>query len=328
MTSRAADGTAGGAGPTGRRPPPAARDHGRAEPAERGTTDLLGLYFDEVGRHQLLTADDEVALAQVIERGRLAADRLRMQAEPDVQLQQRVAEGRAAFDRFVSANLRLVVHVARPYARRTGQELGELVQEGNIGLLRAVERFDWRRGFRFSTFATWWIRQAVQRATAKQRAIGLPLLVHEVLLRTRAASDRLEAELGRSPDVEEVAAAINARPDQVRHALASNFTVASLDAPAGSGAEASPLGTLVAVAGDAPDDEVAQRDLVRSLRSKADEVLDPRSRHVISRRFGLDGADPASLAALARELRTSSATVRKLERDALARLREELADAS
>jgi RNA polymerase nonessential primary-like sigma factor len=147
--------------------------------------DLLDLYFSELGKVRLLTAEDEVRLAKTIEAGRAAQERLDAGVDDKAEraeLERQVREGQAAFDHFVAANLRLVVSVASQFSKRSTLDLGELIQEGNLGLLRAVEKFDWRRGYKFSTYATWWIRQAIQRGVAgSERTIRLPVALHDAL---------------------------------------------------------------------------------------------------------------------------------------------------
>jgi RNA polymerase nonessential primary-like sigma factor len=175
--------------------------------------DLLDLYFTELGRVRLLTAEDEVRLAQAIEAGEAAARLAAGEAADRAALERQVTAGREAFDHFVAANLRLVVSVAAQFTRRSRLDLHELIQEGNLGLIRAVEKFDWRRGFKFSTYATWWIRQAIQRGVAaNERTIRLPVALHDALVKVRAARARLEGELGRPPTVDELAEATRLTP--------------------------------------------------------------------------------------------------------------------
>ena len=184
----------------------------RPEEAERlGDLDALGTYLREIGRYPLLNAAQEVELAKRIEGGVKAAKRLSKEgalaATKKREIQRGVRDGEMAKHDMVQANLRLVVSIARRY-RATGIPLLDLVQEGNIGLMRAVDKFDWRKGFKFSTYATWWIRQAIQRGIADRgRAIRLPVHVHELLVRVRRARAELEAQYGREATDEEVARA-------------------------------------------------------------------------------------------------------------------------
>jgi RNA polymerase sigma factor (sigma-70 family) len=291
--------------------------------------DLLDLYFSELGKVRLLTAEDEVRLAKTIEAGREAQERLDSGEVTDgserANLEQRVRDGQAAFDHFVAANLRLVVSVAAQFSKRSTLDLGELIQEGNLGLLRAVEKFDWRRGYKFSTYATWWIRQAIQRGVAgSERTIRLPVALHDALVKVRAASARLEAETGREPTVDELAQATRLTADKVQRALEGDHSMTSLDRPVGFDSDASDLGEFVAVSDDSPADEVVERTFMQDLFELARDRLDDRSWYVLQRRYGLDGRQTLTLDALGRELSLSRESVRKIENQALSRLQEEL----
>jgi RNA polymerase sigma factor (sigma-70 family) len=291
--------------------------------------DLLDLYFSELGKVRLLTAEDEVRLAKTIEAGREAQERLDSGEVTNdnerANLEQKVRDGQAAFDHFVAANLRLVVSVAAQFSKRSTLDLGELIQEGNLGLLRAVEKFDWRRGYKFSTYATWWIRQAIQRGVAgSERTIRLPVALHDALVKVRAASARLEAETGREPTVEELAQATRLTADKVQRALEGDHSMTSLDRPVGFDSDASDLGEFVAVSDDSPADEVVERTFMQDLFELARDRLDDRSWYVLQRRYGLDGRQTLTLDALGRELSLSRESVRKIENQALSRLQEEL----
>jgi len=291
--------------------------------------DLLDLYFSELGKVRLLTAEDEVRLAKTIEAGREAQERLDggevTTTSERRALEQRVRDGQAAFDHFVAANLRLVVSVAAQFSKRSTLDLGELIQEGNLGLLRAVEKFDWRRGYKFSTYATWWIRQAIQRGVAgSERTIRLPVALHDALVKVRAASARLEAETGREPTVDELAQATRLTTDKVQRALEGDHSMTSLDRPVGFDSDASDLGEFVAVSDDSPADEVVERTFMQDLFELARDRLDDRSWYVLQRRYGLDGRQTLTLDALGRELSLSRESVRKIENQALSRLQEEL----
>jgi RNA polymerase sigma factor (sigma-70 family) len=291
--------------------------------------DLLDLYFSELGKVRLLTAEDEVRLAKTIEAGRESQERLDSGEVTDhnerASLEQKVRDGQGAFDHFVAANLRLVVSVAAQFSKRSTLDLGELIQEGNLGLLRAVEKFDWRRGYKFSTYATWWIRQAIQRGVAgSERTIRLPVALHDALVKVRAASARLEAETGREPTVEELAQATRLTTDKVQRALEGDHSMTSLDRPVGFDSDASDLGEFVAVSDDSPADEVVERTFMQDLFELARDRLDDRSWYVLQRRYGLDGRQTLTLDALGRELSLSRESVRKIENQALSRLQEEL----
>ncbi len=295
--------------------------------------DLLDLYFTELGKVRLLTADDEVRLAKTIEAGEAARERL--EAEGDDldrgerrRLEREVRRGQEAFDSFVAANLRLVVNIAAKFARRSRLPLEELIQEGNLGLIRAVEKFDWRRGYKFSTYATWWIRQAIQRGAAQsERTIRLPVALHEGLIMVRAAAARIESETGREPSVEELAEATRMSEDKVRRALEGDHSVTSLDRPVGHDEDSSGLGDFVAIAEDSPSDEVVDKAFLGEIIELARHRLDERSWYVVTRRFGLDGGDACTLDQLGKELGVSRESVRKIEREALETLHAEFSAA-
>ncbi|MDQ3538571.1 MAG: sigma-70 family RNA polymerase sigma factor [Actinomycetota bacterium] len=292
--------------------------------------DLLDLYFSELGKVRLLTAADEVRLAKTIEAGREAQDKLDAGNTADREELERLArEGQMAFDHFVAANLRLVVSVAAQFSKRSTLDLGELIQEGNLGLLRAVEKFDWRRGYKFSTYATWWIRQAIQRGVAgSERTIRLPVALHDALVKVRAASARLESETGREPTIDELAAATRLTPAKVERAMEGDHAMTSLDRPVGYDSDASDLGEFVAIAEDSPAEEVVERQFVEGLFQMARDHLDDRSWYVLQRRYGLDGEQALTLDALGRELGLSRESVRKIENQALSRLQQELGAAA
>ena len=289
--------------------------------------DLLDLYFNELGTVSLLTAADEVRLAQTIEAGNEAAAQLEAgDVDPArrAELERLVREGQEAFNHFVSANLRLVVNIAAKFSNRTKLGLDELIQEGNLGLIRAVEKFDWRKGFKFSTYATWWIRQAIQRGiAANERTIRLPVAMHDAVVKIRAARSRLEAENGEEPSIEELAEATRLTPEKVVDALEHMRSVASLDRQVGDDDDSSELGDFVAVESDSFTDEVADNELRQELLN-AVGGLDQRSAYVLTRRFGLDGQDPLTLDALGKELDISRESVRKIEGRALENLRRDL----
>src|SRR3954469_3937887 len=261
------------------------------------TTDAMQLFLNEAGRHRLLTPDEEIELAKRIERGDLAAK-----------------------ERMVNSNRRLVVSIARKY-RNTGElTLLDLIQEGILGLIRAAEKFDWRKGFRFSTYATLWIRQAIQRGLADRgRTIRLPANVAQ-RERTIARVEReLAAKNGQDPTDEEIAAAAELTLEQVAELRDVSRVVTSLERPVGD-EDATALGQLLPSDGPSPDEEVEislRQDLVR--RTLAE--LPPQHRRVIELRYGLNGHDePLGLAQVGRELGVSASRVRQLEQDALRRL--------
>jgi len=269
------------------------------------TTDSLQLFLNEAGRYPLLTAAEEVELAKRIERGDLAAK-----------------------NRMITSNLRLVVSIARRYQTQ-GITLGDLIQEGVIGLIRATEKFDWRKGFKFSTYATWWIRQAVQRGVAnKSRTIRIPVHVVEREQKVSRTERELIAKLGYAPSDEEIATVSRLPLTQVREVRAAARAVASTDAPIGQDGDSS-FGDLFAAGGPTTEDEVDQTLRTDAVR-RAVAKLPERQRDVISLRFGLGGREPTSLEEIGKELGITRERVRQIEADALRRLSidESLVDAA
>ena len=260
------------------------------------TTDALQLFMNEIGRHPLLTKEEEVELAKRIERG-----------------------DRAAKERMINSNLRLVVSIAKRYQGH-GLSLLDLVQEGIIGLIRAVEKFDHRKGFKFSTYATWWIRQAVQRGVAnKSREIRIPVHIVEREQKIARAERELTVRLERQPTDDELADATKLRVDQVREVREAARAVTSLDRPVGEGEGAS-FGDLVAGHGESPEQEVSvslEQDTLR----RAVAELPERERDVVKLRYGLNGErDPKSLEEIGRTLGLTRERVRQIESNALERL--------
>jgi RNA polymerase primary sigma factor len=259
------------------------------------TADSVAMFLNEIGRFKLLTAAEEVALAKRIEHG-----------------------DKAAKDAMVNANLRLVVSIAKRYQGQ-GLSLLDLVQEGILGLIRAVEKFDWRRGFKFSTYATWWIRQAVQRAVMNQsRTIRIPIEVAERVRKVEKVSRAFLREHGRAATDEELAAGAGLSMRQLRALGDAAKVVASLDEPVGADGDTS-LGELLA--GDAMGMEESVHLSLReeSLRSVIDQ-LPERERLVVSLRYGLETGSPMTLSEIGRQLNVTRERVRQIERDALRRL--------
>jgi len=266
-------------------------------------TDALSLFMHRAGRYPLLTAAEEVALAKRVERG-------------DAQ----------AKERMINSNLRLVISIAKRYQRKD-LPLLDLVQEGVIGLNRAVEKFDWRKGFKFSTYATWWIRQACQRAISNQSAtIRIPTHVNERRVKLARAETRLEARLGRKPTREELAEESELELVHVEEALDAVQANVSLNRPVGSEDDGE-LGDLFGDEGAAsPEDEAVDSVRRREVR-QAIASLPERQRRIIELRFGI-GGEPQALEAIGKELGITRERVRQLEAEALARLQDELAFAA
>ena len=259
------------------------------------TTDAMALFLQDVRRYPLLTRDEEIDLARRIEQGDLQAKA-----------------------RLINSNLRLVISNARKYQ---GHELPllDLIQEGILGLIRASEKFDWRKGFKFSTYATFWIRQAIQRALDNRaRTIRIPVHLGQRERKIARAQSELSAALGREPTDEEIAAAAEIDLGEVREAREAARVVTSLDRPIGEGDDTS-FGALLASGDRGPEEEVEISLLGDALR-RAVSRLPEREREVVSIRYGINGEDPAPLSETGRRLGLSSDQVRKLERKALADL--------
>ena len=260
------------------------------------TTDALQLFLNEMGRYELLTAEQEVELAKRIERG-----------------------DKEAKDLMINSNLRLVVSIAKKYQGH-GLSLLDLIQEGIIGLIRAVEKFDWRRGFKFSTYATWWIRQAVQRGVAnKSREIRIPVHIVDRERKIARVERELTAKLGHAPDEQEVAKAAKLPLKQVREVRQAARAVTSLDRPIGEEGAAS-FGELIP--GDAPGpEETLHVSLETDTLRRAIRQLPEREREVVELRYGLNGdSTPKSLAEIGRQLGLTRERVRQVEAEALERL--------
>jgi len=279
-----------------------AREAAAAEAAQQqaaqplvGAADSLQLFLADIGRHKLLTAAEEVMLAKAIERGDVSAKR-----------------------RMIESNLRLVVSIAKGY-RGLGVPFLDLIQEGTLGLNRAVEKFDWRRGYKFSTYATWWIRQSVQRAVANHaRTIRVPVHVVERQQKLGRAARRLEVELGREATKEELAEATGLPIQHVDEALGAAQASVSLNQTVGADDEGE-LGDLFADREAADPFEEAEESLRRQGVRRALDALPERERRILELRFGFEG-EPWTLEAIGHELDLTRERVRQLEGQALARL--------
>jgi len=259
--------------------------------------DSLVWYFEKIGRYKLLTAAEEIELAKRIERGDMEAKR-----------------------QMIEANLRLVVSIAKRY-NGFGLPLLDLIQEGNLGLYRAVEKFDWRRGWKFSTYATWWIRQAVQRAVANQgRVVRLPVHILERKIKLEKIGNRLAVRLGRQPTVAELAEASGLSEHQVREVFEAARSLSSLNQPMSDEPDAEEVGDFV------PDHQAAEEPFEGAVQSVLKEkikngleILTERERRVIELRFGFEG-ESWTLEAIGAKLDLTRERIRQLERAALRRL--------
>lgn len=283
--------------------------------------DPVGMYLDEIGRHALLTPQEEKELAAAIAAGRAAADELErseaLSAGQRRRLRNVVRAGQAAHDRFVNANLRLVVSVAKKY-QASGVPLLDLIQEGNLGLIRAVDKFDHEKGFRFSTYAVWWIRQFITRGIAGSRSVvKLPSRANDDLLRIRELAGQMEQSLGRVPSTTELAEAADMSATRVLELLASSEPV-SLSGPVGDGG--AELGDFVEdPRAHGEVEEIATHLSEREL-AKLMSVLDDRERRILLLRNGFQDAEPMSVAQVANEMGLSRERVRQLEHRALSKL--------
>jgi RNA polymerase primary sigma factor len=285
--------------------------------------DLFRLYLDEIGRHQMLTAEDEVELSSAYQAGRKAQAKL-ADADPGDPARpalDAVAErGEWARRAMIEANLRLVVSIARRYAA-TGLPLGDLVQEGNLGLLRAVELFDGRKGFRFSTYATAWIKQAIARGAADRgaRAIRLPVHIEEQVGRLRRTRTRLHVQLGREPTDDELAEALGVPVPRLLRLRDAGQPITSLDTPIGD--EGAALGDFLEDPSAVGPDELAIEAVGRDVLEQVLAVLPERQRRVLILRFGLDSGTPRTLEEVGAIMGFSRERARLVERAALGALR-------
>jgi len=275
------------------------QDENAVNTTDAGESDAVMTYLREIGRVPMITHDREIELAKRIEMG-----------------------DREAMKQFILANLRLVVSIAKRYVGR-GLTLLDLIQEGNIGLIRAVQRYDWRRGHRFSTHATWWIRQAISRAVAdKGRTIRLPVYVNTALNRIRRERQRLLQELGREPTEEELAAATGLDPIRMVELQAAPGAPVSLELPVGEDEEQELGDVLADTESASPEDLATTQTLKDEVQRVLESVLTPRERLVLQLRFGLGNSQAHPLEQVGRELGITRERVRQIEAGALAKLRQ------
>ena len=290
---------------------------------ETESDDAVRLYLREIGRVPLLNAQTEVQLAKAIERGRLAVEALADPAgakDHRRALREDAVAGERARDYMIEANLRLVVSIAKKYAGR-GMSLLDLIEEGNLGLMKAVEKFDHERGFKFSTYATWWIRQAISRAIADQsRTIRLPVHIVEKLTKLRNVMPRLEQELGRAPNLDEIAEAAGMSSERVHEIMIACRGTLSLETPIGEDGDAS-LGDFVADREiEDPVDTAARNMLRKEVHGILSELSD-RERRILELRYGLGLRDPLTLQEIGVEVGLTRERVRQIECEALDKLR-------
>ena len=292
--------------------------------AQMPEEDLVRLYLGEIGRYQLLTKDDEARLAQEAEAGRaaraeLTADGARSAARVR-ELRRTVRVGDAAVETFVNGNLRLVVSIAKRY-QGADLPLLDLVQEGNLGLIHAVEKFDWRRGFKFSTYATWWIRQAITRGIANGgRTIRLPVHASDLLNQALKSRVRLEAQLGRRPNVSELAADLEVSTERVVDVLRHAALPDSLSGTLGHDSDTE-LGDLLEDPGAVSPPDAALATLLPGEVAKMLVTLDDREREIIRLRFGLDRGEAHTLEEIGFRFGLTRERIRQIEARAMSKLR-------
>ena len=287
------------------------------------TDDTIGLYLKEVSRVPLLTAEEEVELAQRIERGRMAREEL---ARGNVNLRRRqelrrlIEDGWAAREHLITANSRLVISVAKKYMGR-GVPFLDLIQEGNIGLIRATKKFDYRRGHKFSTYATWWIRQAVTRAIADQgRTIRVPVHMGDQINKLLRVQHQLTQRLGRDPSLEELAEALDVPPKKVENMIQVARRPLSLETPTDD-EEDSVLGDFIEDDEAPPPDETATYNLLREHLEEVLNTLPPREVRILQLRYGLLDGQAYTLEEVGRKMGVTRERVRQIEAQALSRLR-------
>ncbi len=297
----------------------------QAQLAQEPTMDSVQHYLQEIGRVSLLNAAEEVELAERIERGKAAAKRLQAGEEiANPQLRRAllldVQSGEDARRHLIQANLRLVVSIAKKYIGR-GLSLLDLIQEGNIGLMRAVEKFDYHKGNRFSTYATWWIRQAVTRAIAEQgRTIRLPVHMSESVGQVKRAAERLSQALERQPTAEEIATALGQSIDRIERVLEASRRPISLETPVGEDGEHT-LGDFLQDDDATTPGEFASRQLLRRDLATALDHLSERERRIIDLRYGLVDGQRRTLEEVGKVLGMTRERARQIEAEALRRLR-------
>jgi RNA polymerase primary sigma factor len=287
------------------------------------TDDTIGLYLKEVGRVPLLTAEEEVELAQRIERGRLAREELakgNVSPRRRQELQRLIEDGWAAREHLITANSRLVISVAKKYMGR-GVPFLDLIQEGNIGLIRAAKKFDYRRGHKFSTYATWWIRQAVTRAIADQgRTIRVPVHMGDQINKLLRVQHQLTQRLGRDPSVEELADALEVTPQKVENMIQVARRPLSLETPTDD-EEDSVLGDFIQDEEVPAPDETATYNLLREHLENVLNSLPPREVRILQLRYGLLDGQAYTLEEVGRKMGVTRERVRQIEAQALSRLR-------
>jgi len=306
-----------------------AAKHVKSRREDRDYEDLVRLYLEDVGRHDLLTKDDEIRLAQEIEAGIEARETLektkKVTPTQRRQFQRAIRKGEEAHRQFVNSNLRLVVSIAKKY-QSSGLPLLDIVQEGNLGLIHAVDKFDWRKGFKFSTYATWWIRQAIQRGIANSaRVIRLPVHAGDMLTALLKMRAQLEGTLGRAPTLAELASEAELPLEKVVEVLRYAVDTVSLDEPVRDDGDAE-LGDFVQDRNAVAPFDHAATSLLPGEVAKVLAVLDDRERTILTLRFGLDGGGERTLEEVAEHFGLTRERIRQIEARAMSKLRHPSAD--
>ena len=300
------------------------------ERIDRDDEDLVRLYLTDIGQYVLLTKDDEVRLAKAIEEGKTAEAALKKTEKQITPTRRRelnkvVRAGARAERQFVQSNLRLVVSIAKKY-QASGLPLLDLIQEGNLGLMHAVEKFDWRKGFKFSTYATWWIRQAITRGIANTgRTIRLPVHAGDTLARLQKARSRLELKFGRHATLAELAAEVEMPADKVTEALRFAAEPLSLSEPLREDGDAE-LGDVVEDRSAESPFEVASTALLPEEITRLLAPLDEREREILALRFGLDRGEPRTLEEVGEAFNLTRERIRQIEARAMSKLRHPSSD--
>lgn len=289
--------------------------------------DPVGLYFRQMAQEPLLTAVDEIDLAKRIERGKRAAERIKTPGLREkygdywvMRMERIIREGQAAREHLGRANTRLVVSIAKRYMGQ-GLPFPDLIQEGNVGLMRAVDKYDYNRGNRFSTYATWWIRQAITRALAqKTRTIRIPLHMTERIRQMYRTAQNLEQSLGRRPTPEEIAEQMDLPADAIRGMMDASQHAIALERPVGDDGD-SEFGDFIEDQDSPSPVEAATQHLLEETIEEVLSELTPRQSHILRLRFGLGGGEPHTLEEIANKFGLSRERIRQLEKEALRRLR-------
>jgi RNA polymerase primary sigma factor len=286
-------------------------------------SDTIGLYLKEAASIPLLTADEEIYLAKKIERGREAREKLAqgpLNERKREKLRREIEEGWQAREHLITANSRLVISVAKKYMGR-GVPFLDLIQEGNIGLMRAAKKFDYKRGYKFSTYATWWIRQAVTRAIADQgRTIRVPVHMGDQISKMLRTQHQLKQEFGRDPTVEELAEALDVMPSKVEHMIQVARRPFSLEMPIGE-EEDGMLGDFIEDHDTPAPDETATNNILRKHLEEMLDTLPPREARILQLRYGLSDGKILTLNEVGRKMGVTRERVRQIEAQALRRLR-------